>query len=57
MSFKINDSCVNCGACVGACPVNAISSGNPTHVINQETCIGCGVCVSECPVEAIIEGE
>ena len=28
MAFQINDGCVMCGACAGACPVGAISEGD-----------------------------
>lgn len=53
--FKITDQCVNCGACEGDCPVNAISEANDARVIDAEKCIGCGTCVADCPAEAIIE--
>lgn len=35
------------------CPVNAISHGTNSIVINKETCIGCGLCVEKCPIGAI----
>lgn len=42
------ERCVNCHACVGACPVNANdASGNIVTVIHDE-CIGCGACVDAC---------
>lgn len=55
--MQINkDTCVGCGSCVGACPVNAISmDGDGKAVINQETCIKCGTCIGICPVNAISE--
>jgi len=53
MAYKINDSCINCGACEPTCPVDAISAGDSIYVINEETCIDCGACAPACPVDAI----
>lgn len=51
-----NETCISCGACVGACRVNAISFGaDGKAVIDQETCVKCGTCVGICPVSAISE--
>ncbi len=56
MAFKINaDSCVNCGACEGDCPVSAISEANDKRVIDADKCISCGSCAGTCPAEAISE--
>ena len=52
MAYKISDACVACGACIAACPVEAISEGD-IYTINADTCIDCGACVSECPSDAI----
>jgi len=49
----ITDACIACGACEPACPVNAISSGDPIYVIDKEVCIECGACDDVCPVDAI----
>ena len=50
------DVCVGCGACVGSCPVNAISfDDNQKAVIDQNICVHCGSCVGACPVNAISE--
>ena len=50
------NTCVGCGSCIGACPVNAISfDANGKAVIDQETCVKCGTCVGACPVNAISE--
>ena len=55
MAYKITYACVNCGACVGDCPVEAISEKDDNHWIDPAKCTGCGACVSACPTEAIAE--
>ncbi len=51
-------SCLGCGKCVNACPVEAMTlvSANDPHRpgkrkarLNEEICLGCGVCVRACP--------
>lgn len=51
MAYKINDSCISCGACASTCPVEAITEGQP-YVIG-DTCVECGACAAVCPVGAI----
>ena len=46
------EKCTACGACVEACPVEALKV-NEKCKVNADTCIDCGTCVDECPVEAI----
>jgi len=53
MAYIINDECINCGACVGECPVNCIAEGDGKHVIDEGTCVDCGSCAAVCPVDAI----
>ncbi|THB67248.1 MAG: 4Fe-4S dicluster domain-containing protein [Spirochaetaceae bacterium] len=53
MAHVISDECVACGACVDACPVNAILEGDPIYKIDPALCTDCGACVDECPTEAI----
>lgn len=58
--FKRN-LCVNCGACVPACPMGIHSISNETlrHEVNRQVdCIGCKKCVDACVNSAIsIVGE
>ena len=53
MAYKISDECIACGACAAECPVEAISEGDPTYVIDPDTCIDCGNCANVCPVGAL----
>lgn len=52
MAYKISEQCIKCGACEPECPVNAISEGDETYVIDPSLCIECGACASVCPVGA-----
>ncbi|MCL2051178.1 MAG: 4Fe-4S binding protein [Lachnospiraceae bacterium] len=54
MAYIINESCINCGACGGSCPVDAIFQGDSQYEINPDTCIDCGACADTCPVAAIV---
>ncbi len=41
--------CVNCHACIAACPVKHCNNGAGDHVtIDHNTCIGCGQCIDAC---------
>jgi len=54
--LKINkEKCIECYACVRACPVKAIrvQSNQVKPEIIPERCIGCGSCVAVCGPEAI----
>ena len=50
----INDSCIGCGSCAAACPVECIKEGD-IYVIDADACIDCGACQDGCPVAAIEE--
>jgi len=52
MAHKISSDCIACGACMGECPVEAISEGD-IYVIDPEKCTDCGSCVAVCPTNAI----
>ncbi|MDR2266542.1 MAG: 4Fe-4S binding protein [Christensenellaceae bacterium] len=54
MSYIIDqDKCITCGACAGACPVDAVENTESKYAINADVCIDCGSCAGECPCEAI----
>jgi NAD-dependent dihydropyrimidine dehydrogenase PreA subunit len=53
MAYKISDECISCGACVGECPVGAISEGASHFEIDADACLDCGACAATCPTSAI----
>jgi len=55
MAYKITDECISCGACAAECPVNAISEGDSTYVIDASLCTSCGNCANVCPTGAPVE--
>ena len=59
MSFIIGKACIGVkdSACIAACPVDCIHTGEEQMYIDPEECINCGACVPECPVKAIFEDE
>jgi len=44
-----NDKCINCYACITACPVKYCMDGSGDKLgINKDLCIGCGNCIIAC---------
>lgn len=60
MPHRINEECINCGACEPECPVNAISEGENIYIIDESVCVDCkghydtARCIEYCPVDCII---
>ncbi|MCR4901534.1 MAG: 4Fe-4S binding protein [Butyrivibrio sp.] len=52
---KVNRNvCVSCGACLMACPRQAISTPNGCYAeVNEDMCVGCGLCSKTCPTGCI----
>ena len=47
------DKCINCYACITACPVKYCMNGSGEKLdINPNLCIGCGNCIAACSHEA-----
>ncbi len=49
----VKEDCVNCAACEGECPTDAISEKDDARIIDADLCIDCGACCDVCPTECI----
>lgn len=56
-ALMVTNNCRRCYAhpCINVCPVNAISMGEKSTIIDQSKCIKCGRCKNTCPYSAIIQ--
>ncbi len=67
MAVIITDTCINCGACIDECPVEAIvdDEDNPTgeeiYYVYSDKCVECvsyhdtPACAEACPTEGCIQ--
>jgi Fe-S-cluster-containing hydrogenase component 2 len=54
--FQVDqEKCIGCEACVGVCPVGAISMVNGKAMIDGSQCVDCGRCVEICFQGAIYQ--
>lgn len=49
LKFSVSSKCTDCGACIRACPVQAISRTDP-GIMDEERCISCMRCTVVCPL-------
>jgi ferredoxin len=50
----IADLCIECGACVEICPMDALTQDDVGQIhFESIRCIGCGLCVGVCPTHAM----
>lgn len=56
--YRVDEAlCTGCGACVDACPSEAIALVDARAQIDDATCVHCGSCVRACPQGAIMLAE
>ena len=58
--IKGNAKCAGCTACMGICPVGAISmregqDGFLYPYVDNQKCINCGKCISVCPMNGTVK--
>jgi len=53
MAYQITAKCTNCGDCLTACHLEAISRGEEHPQIDPALCTDCGTCADICPARAI----
>jgi ferredoxin len=58
---EAGEGCTSCGACVAACPANALSLDREnegiTLTFHALSCVGCGNCVPVCPEKVMNVGK
>ena len=61
MATRIDEDCINCGACEDECPNGAISMGEEIFVIDPDLCTECvgfsseQMCALACPPDVCIQ--
>jgi NAD-dependent dihydropyrimidine dehydrogenase PreA subunit len=60
MAIQVDTArCVVCGACIPACPTNALSmaaDATPRIEVDRALCAECSACIPACPAEALSFG-
>jgi len=56
MAYQIDEKCVKCSVCAGACPVDAIffDESIKRFQIHHDICTECGTCIDVCAVNAVM---
>ena len=49
-----HEKCIDCGACVERCVMDALKVEDGKLRYNPDVCNGCGLCVTKCPEKAVI---
>jgi len=57
VAYTIVSTCTACGLCIPACPIDAITVGEPIYVIDQGLCCDFEDCLAVCPENAIVPTE
>lgn len=52
-NLNVTSSCTSCGACVKACPHQALRLDGGVLSFKAASCSGCALCVRSCPPKAI----
>lgn len=47
------DLCIDCGACMDRCQMDAIADAGGETMVDLDRCIGCGLCVSACEYDGV----
>ncbi len=53
MAVTISSACISCGACIDACPSEALFLGETQAEVIPDKCVECGECIEVCPTDAI----
>ena len=52
-ALKVEASCVSCGKCARACPMQLHPAKFKGSVVSESDCLHCGICAEVCPKDAI----